>query len=68
MKFSQTKKRHEINTRAVITFREIGKSNEAMKTLCGFKNIPPPMTQKSFSEIHCCSKIMIDAAVELRGR
>ena len=44
------RKRCEINTRAIIAFREIGKSFESMKT-CGFLNIPPPMTQKSFSEL-----------------
>ena len=71
------RKRCEINTRAIIAFREIGKSFESMKTLCGFLNIPPPMTQKSFSELQsnyiipafnvAARSNMENAAAELRG-
>ena len=36
----------DINTRVIIAFREIGFT--ALKSFCGFMNIPPPMTQQSF--------------------
>ena len=41
----------DINTRIIIAFREIGKGFTALKSFCGFMNIPPPMTQKSFGDI-----------------
>ena len=31
--------------------REIGKGYTALKTLCGYMNISPPMTSKTFSDI-----------------
>ena len=30
--------------------REIGRGYTALQTLCGFLNIPPPMTKKKFLE------------------
>lgn len=41
----------DINTRSVIAMREVGKGFTALKTFCGFMNIPSPMTQKTFSNI-----------------
>ena len=41
----------DINTRIIIAFREIGKGFTALKSFCGFMNIPPPMTQQSFGDI-----------------
>ena len=41
----------DINTRIIIAFREIGKGFTALLSFCGFMNIPPPMTQKSFGDI-----------------
>ena len=41
----------DINTRSVIAMREIGKGHTALKTLCGYMNISPPMTPKTFSDI-----------------
>ena len=41
----------DVNTCSVIAMREIGKGYTALKTLCGYMNISPPMTSKTFSDI-----------------
>ena len=41
---------YDVNIRSVITTREIGRGHSALKNLCGFMNIPAPMTQKTFLE------------------
>ena len=41
----------DINTRSIIAMREIGKGHTALKTLCGYMNISPPMTPKTFCDI-----------------
>ena len=38
----------DINIRLVIVMREIGRGYTALQTLCGFLNIPPPMTKRRF--------------------
>ena len=38
----------DINIRSVIAMREIGRGYIALQTLCGFLNIPSPMTKKRF--------------------
>ena len=40
----------DINIRSVIAMREIGRGYTALQTLCGFLNIPSPMTKKTFLE------------------
>ena len=54
----------DINTRIIIAFREIGKGFTAIKTFCGFMNIPPPMTQKSFADIQDNNIISYKQAAE----
>ena len=41
---------YDVNIRSVIATREIGRGHSALKNLCGFMNIPAPMTQKTFLE------------------
>ena len=45
------KRRFDVNTRSVITMREIVKGYTILITLCGYMNISPPMTSKTFSDI-----------------
>ena len=71
------RKRFDINTRIIIAFREIGKAFASILTFCGFMNIPPPMTRKSFQDIQnsyvipaykdAAEKNMNDSASEVRG-
>ena len=48
---NQGKSGFDVNTRSVIAMREICKGYTALKTLCGYMNISPPMTSKTFSDI-----------------
>ena len=41
----------EINNRAITAMTEIGGGHTALKTFCGFLNMPPPMQIKSFNEM-----------------
>ena len=41
---------YDINLRSVIATREVGRGHTALQTFCGFMNIPPPMTEKTFLE------------------
>ena len=41
----------DVNTRSDIAMKEIGEGYTALKTLCGYTNISPPMTSKTFSDI-----------------
>ena len=65
----------EVNLRAVIAMRKIGKGHTALNAFCGFMNISPPMQTKAFYDIQ--SKIynayeqvanssMVNAADEYR--
>ena len=40
---SKYKTYFEINTRAIVAMREIGKGLTSLKMLCGYSNMPPPM-------------------------
>ena len=42
---------YDINLRAVIAFREIGKGNTGIETFCRCINMPPPMTNISYDNI-----------------
>ena len=46
----------EINNRAIITTREIGRGHTALIFFCGFMNMPPPIQIKSF--LMRCNKIL----------
>ena len=41
----------EINNCAIIVMKEIGRGHTALKTFCGFMNMPPPIQIKSFNEM-----------------
>ena len=41
---------YDVDIRSVIATREIGRGHTALQNLCGFMNIPAPMTQKTFLE------------------
>ena len=41
----------EINHRALIAMREIGKGHTALSTFCGFMNMPQPMNVKPFNDM-----------------
>ena len=66
----------EINVRAVYGFRSIGVSDTPLTKLCGFLNMPLPMTKNAYdglsysikvSSKQAREKIMSDVAVKLRG-
>ena len=46
----QTKraKRIDVNTRVIISFREMGKGHSAIQSFCKCMNMPPPMSHPSF--------------------
>jgi hypothetical protein len=46
------RKTFEVNARAVISFREIGKGNESMKRFNTLFNMPPPLSRSSHNEIN----------------
>ena len=69
-------KGYEINTAAVVTFREIGHGYQALETFCGMMNMPPPMNKNSFYRtssnvhtvyLHTSRQSMKKAADEIRG-
>ena len=69
------RKQYDVNRRAVIAFREIGKGFSAMETFCGFMNMPNPMSKTTYGDksplIHdaylsVCQKSMSDASTEIR--
>ena len=41
----------EINYRATIAMREIGKGFTSLSNFCGFMNLPPPMNVKAFNDM-----------------
>ena len=41
----------EINYRAIIAMREIGKGFTGISNFCGFMNLPPPMNEKAFNDM-----------------
>ena len=69
-------KPYEINMRAMITFREIGRGYKSIQEFCKLMNMPPPMDRKvyrkSFSRLHrAYSKVgqnsLEDAAEQVAG-
>ena len=53
----------DINIRAILAFREIGKGHAGIETFCGLMNMPPPMTEATFNNI--ITKSMHPAYVEV---
>ena len=49
IKTSKYRTPFEINTRATVAMREIGKGLTSLKMLCGYLNMPPPMQNAA-----CC--------------
>ena len=41
----------EINYKAIIVMREIGKGFTGLSNFCGFMNLPPPMNVKAFNDM-----------------
>ena len=39
----------DINLRAILAFREIGRGEAGIETFCGYMNIPPPMTESTYN-------------------
>ena len=77
--FNTSKKQghsHEINLRAVLAFREIGRGHNAMKTFTKVTNMPAPPTLRIFTKIHnekllpvvkqLASDSMVNNAMEVR--
>ena len=69
------RKGFDINTRSVLAFREIGKAHTAVQTLCGYMNMPPPMSVTTYNDIinsihnnymEVANKSMQDDAQEIR--
>ena len=69
-------KPYEINMRAMIAFREIGRDYKSIQEFCKLMNMPPPMDRKvyrkSFSRLYrACSKVgqnsLEDAAEQVFG-
>ena len=48
-KKKQGKNPFDVNTRAIIAFREIGRGHTALERFCGVMNMKPPMTSKNFN-------------------
>jgi len=68
-------KSKEVNIRATMAFREIGKGHEDMKTFSTIMNMPPPMAITSYNEMNttlldfyesACNESMQDAVAEMR--
>ena len=56
---------HDVNIRSVIATREIGRGYTALQSLCGFMNIPPPMTEKTFLQTQSSVKsVYVNVAEE----
>jgi hypothetical protein len=77
--FNTSKKQghsHEINLRAVLAFREIGRGHNAMKTFTKVMNMPAPPTLRIFTKIQnekllpvvkqLASDSMVNNAMEVR--
>ena len=66
----------DINLRAIMAFREIGKGHSGLETFCGYMNMPPPMAETTYNETVKCTlhpryidvaaRNMKDAAKEVR--
>ena len=41
----------DLNLRAVMTFREMGRGHQAMEAFCGYMNMPPPMGETVYNTI-----------------
>ena len=66
---------YDVNLRTVVAFREFGRGHTAIETFCGFMNMPPPMTSKTYQEtmeyvhpsyIEAANKSMKSASDEIR--
>ena len=66
----------EINVRAIYGYRRIGIGHTPLTKLCGFLNMPPPMTKNAYDDLsysikvafkQVAGKIMSDAAARLLG-
>ena len=65
----------DVNLRAIMAFREIGKGHKGLQTFCGYMNMPPPMANVTYNEtvksrshpayVDVARKNMKDAAEEL---
>ena len=61
----------DVNLRAIMAFREIGKGHKGLQTFCGYMNMPPPMAyERVKSRLHpahvdVARQNMKDAAEEL---
>ena len=65
----------DIDLRAIMAFREIGKGHSGLETFCGYMNMPPPMAETTYKEtvqftLHpryvVAARNMKDAAKEVR--
>ena len=61
MKNSPGRNMQDVNLRAVLAFREIGRGHEAMKMFASCMNMPPPMAYKSYAAIN---DLLLDAYKE----
>ena len=43
--------RYDVNTRAVVAFREIGKGYTSIENFCTVMNMPPPLSQSNYQDI-----------------
>ena len=41
----------DVNLRAVIAFREVGKGHNGIETFCGYMNMPPPMQENAYNDL-----------------
>ena len=70
------RKMYDVNIRAVIAYREIGKGHATMETANGYVNMPPTMAIRAYNYIvknvlhdryvKCANDSMQDAALEIR--
>ena len=46
---------YDVNIKSVVATREIGRGRTALQNLCGFMNIPAPMTRHIFGDTNKCT-------------
>ena len=51
------RKGYDANIHSVAALREIGKGCSSLKTICGLRSMPPPMTHKKHSQRSKLSRI-----------
>ena len=49
---NEERKPFDANIRAIVAFREIGKGYAGLEKVCGYVNLPPPMSITTFNDFY----------------